>query len=242
MMMQDKQQAFKDLQRFKKFTDSIGVEFWLDWGTLLGAVREGKFIEWEEDIDLGFMMKDLEKIKENKDMLESLGFRLFPKPEGFAAVAEGKTSKIDLGGYVENGKWLLQKCEEPNRLGELFDLILFVLNLYDAEYKYETKYSLGFLRRLQGVSNSLPYNIRVKILLVIEGLNKFLGISKKWNIKTPKEFIKEFKEIKFYDDYFNIPKNEIEYLESIYGKDWRIPKNYSECNKWDEFQNIEEKK
>jgi len=240
MMMQDKQQAFKDLQRFKKFTDSIGVEFWLDWGTLLGAVREGKFIEWEQDIDLGFMKEDLEKIKENKVMLESKGFRLFPKPEGFAAVAEGKTSKIDLGGYVEDGKWILQNCEEPNKLGDVFDLILFVLNQYDVDYKYETQLTRELLISVSKIFSSLPNYIRKRMIKGTELLNQYFGVSKRWDIKTPKEFVKEFKEIKFYDDYFNIPYKEIEYIESIYGKDWKTPKNYLECNKWDEFQNIEE--
>jgi len=241
-MMEDKQQAFKDLQRFKKFTDSIDVEFWLDWGTLLGAVREGKFIEWEQDIDLGFMYKDLEKIADNKEILESYGFRLFPKPEGFAAIADGKTSKIDLGGYVENDKWILQKCQEPNRLGDFFDLLLFILYQYDVNYKYETKWSKQFLGRLQRFSNSLTYDIRKKSILIVERLNKVVGVKKHWIVMTPKALIKEFKEIKFYDSYFNIPFKEISYLEHLYGFDWQTPKNYLECNKWEEFQNVEELK
>lgn len=48
-----KEDAFPSLLReAKRVVDKHGVEFWLDSGTLLGAVRDGKIIPWEHDIDL----------------------------------------------------------------------------------------------------------------------------------------------------------------------------------------------
>ena len=41
------------LRQVKEVLDKYNIEFWLDCGTLLGAVREGKFLAWEHDIDLG---------------------------------------------------------------------------------------------------------------------------------------------------------------------------------------------
>lgn len=50
--------------------DSSGVKWWIDHGTLLGIIRDGNFIEWDSDIDLGAICQDEYGINKLKKELE----------------------------------------------------------------------------------------------------------------------------------------------------------------------------
>jgi len=43
--------------------DKHNVSYWIDYGTLLGSLREGRVLEWSwEDLDVSFFHEDLEKV------------------------------------------------------------------------------------------------------------------------------------------------------------------------------------
>lgn len=77
------------LKYFARKLESIGLSFWLDYGTLLGAVRHQGFIPWDEDLDVSMMHADFEKLLEHMS-------EFFPEEEGF-------TSKLNAYGFLQIG-------------------------------------------------------------------------------------------------------------------------------------------
>lgn len=53
---------FQLLQFFANVCKENEIDFWLDGGTLLGAVRHGGFIPWDDDVDVCVMEKDYARL------------------------------------------------------------------------------------------------------------------------------------------------------------------------------------
>lgn len=49
------------LDELYKICTKHNLVFWIDFGTLLGAKRNGKFIPWDDDIDVSMPMRDYKK-------------------------------------------------------------------------------------------------------------------------------------------------------------------------------------
>lgn len=49
------------LQVFDTTCKELGLSYWIDSGTCLGAVRHGGLIPWDDDIDVGMMLPDWER-------------------------------------------------------------------------------------------------------------------------------------------------------------------------------------
>lgn len=48
---------------FDKFAKEHNIKYWLDYGSLLGAIRHQDFIPWDDDIDISVTEEDFIKLK-----------------------------------------------------------------------------------------------------------------------------------------------------------------------------------
>lgn len=92
--------------------DDAGARYWLDGGSLLGAMRNGDVLPWDHDVDIGVYRDDLQRSMwlrkaRNKPVIDSKGFVWEKATEGnFYRVHYSKVNRMHVNifpFYVKNG-------------------------------------------------------------------------------------------------------------------------------------------
>lgn len=95
------------LEAAKKGLDTFNITYWISWGTLLGAIRNGDIIPHDDDVDLSFL--DDNELKEQlpalKEYFDKEGYLLEEhEPIGYKLYfKDDKTYFLDLFSYGELG-------------------------------------------------------------------------------------------------------------------------------------------
>lgn len=235
--------AVGNLKDVKKVLDKAGVRFWLDWGTLLGAVRDAKLIEWEHDVDLGTTDDYWEKIAAAAPEFEKMGFEVFLEEIKITKNLFDRQIRFQRSGHhidlvpyqMKGGRALWTWAESADRGSQIMKILYHSLMSQKLYMGSKWRHGIGIFRRGASV---LPLGLKKRLSGVVwrawrKGDIKFVQIS------IPKRHFEKLGVISFYGVAFKIPADAEKYLESHYGRDWRTPKKEW---KWEEDGTIKEVK
>lgn len=196
------------------------LTYWIDFGTLLGAVRHKGFIPWDDDIDTGMLRPDYEKL-----------FEVFDKttrnPELYLRVSADRKNNIILKvshkkcPYIFVDIFTYDKCEELY-LEKESNLHKRIKNINHANLaKTETFYEIA--REIKDLNNKIYPDIGKDKNCLVYGL-EHIEPYKNW-IFAQKIFF-PLTELEFEGVKIPAPNNYEVYLRTIYGDFMSYPKKF----------------
>jgi len=226
----DEEIVIELLKDTKEVFDKYGVEYWLDCGTLLGAIRDGKVIPWDHDLDFGTWKRDEEKTKMAFKELSKKGYHTMLKDDGTPDEFSKYGYSVELFVLNPNieGEHVYYMIVPIHIFGKALDHLLWMLRLNSPEIKerYGSKMPYKMTEKITNMFSLLPKKLRKRLIRytyeVYKRIDSFFIES-----SVPCRYFRDLKNIKFYGMDFKIPKKSEDYLVFRYGKDWKKPKkNY----------------
>ena len=232
------------LKHVSIFCEQNNIKYWITCGTLLGAVRHGGYIPWDDDIDIGMLREDYEKFclifNSNSNRYKLLDYRL------------DENYFLPFGKVVDLETVLYEPDENGLKLSVNIDIFVYdyapkndkrIKILYRKcnhlrDYNLLRNYS--FFSHKLSLKKVLLYFAKAFISLFpkkyfASKMNKiasksaknaggylcnFLSYSK---VKITYESIEHLRKIKFEDDLYFAPDNYDEWLRAFYGEDYMLP-------------------
>lgn len=107
-------QCFSISQDLFPALNEAGVEYWLDWGTLLGARREGTMIAHDYDADIGMRESQFQQLKSQWNQIPALkGMRLYNEGNGLYRIRRG-IGWVDVFRYDDRDVEQLKMTSQGN--------------------------------------------------------------------------------------------------------------------------------
>ena len=165
----------KMLRDIDSLFNAKGVRYWIDGGTLLGAVRHKNVIPWDDDADICVPSRDEKKLLGLTRWLNSTGYGLSKFWGGYKIYP---LNGMDIRDYNRNWKWTDKSFDNDNQINYKFPFVdIFmvseqysIIDFTDRRVKqvfpnfYHRKKDLLPLKRypfddfeLWGPANPIPY-------------------------------------------------------------------------------------
>lgn len=203
------------LSIFDKFCKKNNLCYWLDSGTLLGAVRHKGFIPWDDDMDVSMLRDDYNKLPD-----------LFVRdlaPLGFKISLNSGGAMFGIGyRHNETGIWL-----------DVFPMDVYtskypLKDVYDEQVGKAQNYQSFYFSKRNG-ENSSFFDSNRKEFLNEEGNNKFVCYCLEWSPNQTLLYdyndIFPLGQLEFEGTQYPVPGKYENYLRLMYGEYMAFPKS-----------------
>ena len=223
----DLNQALETLQIVKEVFEEQEVKFTLAAGSLLGAVREGRFMGWDYDTDLSCMDSDSGLIPSLAATLNGRGVTVYYS-EAFRCIAVyHKGVTIDIDFWRRDGDDLTMPLRFAwNNAGKIIYFLEWVLlhvSTGGIRQNSQNLVKFGALRyALCRITGALPFWLKKALGLLLRRLARYTG-NPRGLVRVPASCFSSLSVVHFNGSQFFAPGDVDKYLTNRYGPNWRTP-------------------
>lgn len=221
---------------FARIMDKHGIPYYMIGGTMLGAIRHGGFIPWDDDMDFGVLRNDYNRAKDVLQQELSNPYRLLFGKQG---LVNYDSTKIE-----DTSTIIVEKGRNPNAPSTGLFIDIFPIDICNNKFGMFSRNK--WIRRFMGINNlkyiwPKPLHHKMIALLVhIMPENFFMSLAHKMLYRkgdyyinyggmygareiVPKEYFGKPMEYKFENVSFLGAEKPDKLLSCIYGNYMQLP-------------------